>query len=109
MLNPSALTESAEHGDQRPKLPVIGSSGTTPISGNYSPTIGIDWPNLLGREFFLSNDSSGDITITINSIAGILGWVLHAGETFDERTPPFTSVDVTAAGLWRYYVRGNLT
>lgn len=109
-INPTQLNlEPAYHGDAREKLPVIGSSGTTPVSGNLILVQGTAWPNLAARELFLSNDSAGDITVTINCSGGTLAWVLHTGETFNERMPPFTSIIVTATGAWRWYVRGNLT
>ena len=109
-LNPSLMTqEPVYHGDNREKLPVIGSSGVTPVSGNLTISEGTSWPALPARELFLSNDSSGDITITVTCTGGTLSWILHTGETFNERMPPFTSVVVTASGNWRWYVRGNLT
>ena len=101
--------EPTYHGDNRDRLPVIGSSGSTPINGNYSPTMGTDWPNIPARELFLSNDSAGDITIDVVCNGGDLSWILHTGETFNERLPAFTSVVVSASGNWRFYVRGNLT
>lgn len=113
MLNPVLIALEPEyHGNNRDKLPVIGSSGITPVSGNYNIKAGVDWPAIAARELFLSNDTSNDITIDIVCSGGDLSWILHDGETFNERIPPFTSVVVAAqaTGLgWRWYVRGNLT
>lgn len=109
-LDPTQIIlEPNYHGDQRDRLPVIGSSGITPINGNKTLNAGADWPAIPARELFLTNDDAGDISIIINGPGGSLGWVLHGGETFNERVPPFTSIIVSSPGLWRWYVRGNLT
>lgn len=91
-------------GIQRVKLPVCDSSGTTPANGNLTVNMIFTM-----RELFLSNDSNADMTLTVNCVSGTLGWVLHAGETFDERLPEFNSITVTSTGNWRWYVRGNIT
>lgn len=104
----SQFLQPEYHGDGRDRLPVIGSSGTTQQSGNYSPTVGTDFP-VPARELFIANDDpSNSITITVVCNGGTLSWVLLAGETFNERLPTFTQVIVVAANLWRWYVRGNL-
>jgi hypothetical protein len=109
-INPSIMAVEAKyHGDQREKLPVIGSSGVTPVIVNATIQAGVEWPNLPARELFLTNDSAGDIQIVITCSGGTLSWVLHTGETFNERVPPFTSVAITTTGAYRWYVRGNLT
>ena len=94
----------AYEGIQRSHLPVCASSGTSPANGNA--TIPFDF---LMRELFLSNDSSSDMTLTVNCTAGTLGWLLRSGETFNERLPEFASITVTSSGDWRWYVRGNIT
>ena len=109
-LNPSSMiVEATYHGDQRAKLPVIGSSGTTPVTTNATIRAGVDWPLLPARELFLSNDSTGDITFTVTCTGGTIAMLLHMGETFNERLPPFTSVAITTTGNFRWYCRGNLT
>lgn len=101
------IKEGEFHGDQRPKLPVIGSSGTSAVSGNASIIMGTDFP-IPAREIFISNDNDDDMTITVTCDGGQLGFILYAGDTIEERLPFFTRIDVIASGLWRWYVRGNL-
>lgn len=109
MLDTSKIPiQARENGDQRAKLPVIGSSGDTAVNGNYSIVKGVDIP-IFGKELFIANDSTDVMTITITMPGGSLSFILNAGDTIDERFPPFSRVDVVATGNWRWYVRGNLT
>lgn len=106
MITPT-LTLGQDNGNERAKLPVIGSSGATQQNGNYSITQGVDFA-LPGRELYISNDSQSNITINVNLIeGGVLSFVLLPIETIDERLMLFSRVDVTATGNWRWYVRGN--
>jgi len=106
MLIPT-LNLDKDNGNQRAKLPVVGSSGTTQVDGNYIITQGVDFA-LPGREIFISNDSTANLTIVVNIIeGGTISFVLLPAETIDERLPLFDTVTVTATGHWRYYIRGN--
>lgn len=105
MIN-SKLALDRDNGNERAKLPVIGSSFTGPQSGNYTITQGVDF-NGVGRELFIQNDGNSDITFLVNCLEGQLGFDMQAGEQFDERLPVFSSVVVTAPGNWRWRVRGN--
>lgn len=107
MINPN-LALDRDNGNERAKLPVIGSSFTGPQSGNYTVTKGVDF-NGVGREFFLQNDDSNNINFTVNCDGGILGFQIQPGEQFDERLPIFSSVVVNAGGNWRWRVRGNVS
>ena len=105
MITPS-LAVGQDNGNERAKLPVIGSSYTGPQSGNYTITGGTDFQGA-GRELFIQNDGSADILVVVNCLEGILGFDIQAGEQFDERLPLFSSVVVTASGNWRWRIRGN--
>lgn len=106
MLIP-ALNLSSDNGNERAKLPVIGSSGLTQQNGNYTITQGIDFA-VPGRELYLSNDSQSNISVTVNCIeGGTISFLLLPIETIDERLPLFSSIIVVASGLWRFYIRGN--
>ena len=108
MFTPT-LAVGQDNGNERPKLPVIGSSGTTQQNGNYSITQGVDFA-IAGRELFISNDStSQNITFTVTCDGGTLSFFLSPGDTFNERLPMFTLVNVTASDVWRWYVRGNVS
>ena len=107
MITPT-LALTADNGNERAKLPVIGSDNGTPVSGNYTITIGIDIP-VSGRELFLVNNSGANMTIVINCDGGSIGFLLYPNEQFDERLPLFSSVVVTALGSWRWRVRGNVS
>lgn len=108
MLTPT-LSLSVDNGNERPKLPVIGSSGITQSSGNYTITKGVDFL-IPGRELYISNDSQSNIQITVNCIeGGSLSFLLLPIEIIDERFPLFNSVVVASSGLWRWYVRGNFS
>lgn len=61
MLIPS-LAMGQDNGNERAKLPVIGSSGTIQQNGNYTITQGVDFA-VAGRELYISNDSQSNITI----------------------------------------------
>lgn len=101
------LELSVDNGNQRAKLPVIGSSGTTQQNGNYTITQGVDFA-FPGRELYISNDSQSNLSIQVNCIeGGSISFVLLPIETIDERLPLFSSVVVSASGLWRFYIRGN--
>ena len=103
-------TEPAYHGDQRSRLPVIGSDNGTPVNGNATLSEATSWAALPGRELWLSNDSNSTLTITFTFIDNTtLAFQINAGEDFDERMVPFTSIAVSASGYWRWRVRGNLT
>lgn len=105
MFTPTSTLDK-DNGNQRARLPVIGSSGTTQQSGNYTITQGVDFA-VPGRELFISNDSQSNITVLVNLIeGGTMSFVLLPIETIDERLPLFSSVVVTASGSWRWYVRG---
>jgi hypothetical protein len=110
MLTPT-LSLDKDNGNERAKLPVIGSSGapsyTLPQSGNYTITQGVDFA-VSGRELFIQNDGNANITVVVNTIeGGSLGFLIEPGEQFDERLPLFSSVIVTSSGNWRWRVRGN--
>lgn len=107
MLNTS-INLSSENGNERAKIPVIGSSFTGPQNGNYTVTQGVDF-NGVGREFFLQNDDSNNITFTVLCDGGILGFQIQPGEQFDERLPLFSKVSVLSSGNWRWRVRGNVS
>ncbi len=105
MINP-ILALDRDNGNERAKLPVIGSSFTGPQSGNYTITLGTDFKGA-GRELFIQNDDSNNITFTIVCDGGTLGFQIQPGEQFDERLPLFSSVIVVSLGNWRWRVRGN--
>lgn len=105
MITPT-LSLGSDNGNERAKLPVIGSDNGTPVPGNYTITIGVDIP-YAGREFYMVNNSGGTITFTVNGDGGSLGFIVYNGEQFDERLPLFTSIVVVATGSWRWRVRGN--
>lgn len=107
MINPN-LALDRDNGNERAKLPIVGSSYTGPQSGNYTVTSGTDFVGK-GREFFLQNDDSNNITFTVICDGGTLGFQIQPGEQFDERLPIFTSVVVNAGGNWRWRVRGNVS
>jgi len=106
MITPT-LSLGKDNGNERAKLPVVGSSGTTQQNGNYTITQGVDFA-IPGRELYISNDSQNNITIQVNTIeGGAISFVLLPIEIIDERLPLFSSVIVTATGNWRWYIRGN--
>lgn len=106
MLNPT-LSLDKDNGNERPKIPVIGSSGLTQQNGNYTITQGVDFA-VPGREIYISNDSQNNITITVNCIeGGAISFLLLPIEIIDERLPLFSSIVVQSSGLWRWYIRGN--
>ena len=111
VLNPTTLSsEPAYHGDQRSRLPVIGSDNGTPVNGNATLSAGTSWPSFPARELWLSNDSSSTLTITFTfSDGSTLAFIMNQGENFDERMPPFNAILIAASGEWRWRVRGNLT
>ena len=52
-LNASTIpTEPAYHGDQRSRLPVIGSDNGTPVNGNATLSEATSWAALPGRELW---------------------------------------------------------
>jgi len=92
-----------EKGNTLPKVPVYASSGTTQANGNA--TVTMDFPT---RELFITNDGTGNMTFVITGSAGLnMGFMLQPGEIFNERLPLFTTLTVTAPGLWRWYVRAG--
>jgi len=105
MITPT-LSLDKDNGNERAKLPVIGSNYTTPQSGNYTITMGVDFA-VLGRELFIQNDSNANITFVVNCKEGPFGFLIQPGEQFDERLLLFSSVIVTSSGSWRWRVRGN--
>lgn len=106
MLTPTLFLDR-DNGNERAKLPVIGSSGTTQQSGNYTITLGVDFA-VPGRELYITNDNQTNMTIVVNCVeGGTISFVLLPIEIIDERLPIFKSVVVTATGSWRWYVRGN--
>jgi len=89
------------HWYNRGLLPVYSSGQET---GNK--VLSMDHPM---RELFISNDSiSDDLTLTIKGDAFSLDFVLKPRETLNERFCEFTSITVTAAGDWRWYVRSGM-
>lgn len=96
----------ADNGNERSKLPVIGSDNGTPVSGNNVISVGVDIL-FAGREFFITNDSNANLTFIVTCDGGTIGFLIQPGEQFDERLPLFTSISVTASGNWRWRVRGN--
>ena len=107
MLQPT-LSLGNDNGNERAKLPVIGSSYTGPQSGNYTITQGVDFRGS-GRELFIQNDGNVNITVVVNCLEGTIGFLIQAGEQLDERLPLFSSVVVTSTGNWRWRVRGNVS
>lgn len=107
MIAPN-LSLGNDNGNERPKLPVIGSSYTGPQSGNYSITQGVDFKGV-GRELFIQNDGNSNITFTVVCDGGILGFQMQPGEQFDERLPLFSIVIVLSSGNWRWRIRGNVS
>ena len=105
MLTPTLL-EPTYHGDNRAKVPVIGSSGINFLTTNYNIQWMVDFP-VPARELFISNDSNSSITFVVTCDGGTLSYLMQAGEIFDERLPIFTQVAVSASGNWRFKVRGN--
>lgn len=105
MINP-ILSLDRDNGNERAKLPVIGSSFTGPQSGNYTITRDVDFKGA-GRELFIQNDDSNNITFMVNCDGGVLGFQIQPGEQFDERLPIFRSVSVLSSGNWRWRIRGN--
>ena len=105
MITPT-LSLGQDNGNERAKLPVIGSNVTASQSGNYTLTLGTDFP-FLGRELWISNDTNTTMSFVVNGDGGALNFTIQAGEDFDERLPLFTTVVVTATGQWRWRVRGN--
>lgn len=104
----SNLALNKDNGNERAKLPVIGSSFTGPQSGNYTITLGVDF-SVPARELFIQNDNNANMTVVVNCIDGSLGFQIQPGEQFDERLPMFKSVLVTATGNWRWRIRGNFS
>lgn len=105
MITPTLLLPEY-NGNERAKLPVIGSDNGTPVNGNYTIQVGIDIP-FAGKELYIVNNSGGTLTFTVICDGGQLGFIIYNGEQFDERLPLFTSITVTAPGIWRWRVRGN--
>ncbi|WP_025907156.1 hypothetical protein [Priestia flexa] len=66
-------------------------------TGNLSKTFGAAVKSL-----WFKNDGTTDITITINSMP----FIVKGGETFDERFPAFTTMDIVATESYRARVRG---
>lgn len=107
MINPT-LALGADNGNERAKVPVMGSTLTSSQSGNYTLTQGVDFP-VLGRELWISNDNNNNMTFVVNGDGGALNFMIQPGEMFDERLPLFSNVVVTATGGWRWRVRGNIS
>jgi len=104
-VNPNQAPDTVQYieGNKRTRVPVYDSSSTTQQNGNQ--TLVMDFPM---RELFVSNDSTGNMTIVVTGNASLnLGFMLLPSETINERLPLFTQVVVNASGLWRYYVRGG--
>jgi hypothetical protein len=53
------------------------------------------------EELVIINDGTGELTFT----AGATNFTMKAGEVFDEEINPFSSIQVTAAGPFRGFVR----
>lgn len=65
-------------------------------TGNFSKTF-----NKFCEELIVINDGSADLTF----VAGDISFTLKPGEVFDEEINPFNSVQITATGAFRGYVR----
>lgn len=65
-------------------------------TGNYSKKFASD-----REELVVVNDGSADLTFT----AGGITFTLKPGEVFDEEINPFSSIEITATGAFRGYVR----
>lgn len=91
----------AYEGIQRHMLPVYDSGSET---GNK--VLNMDHPM---RELYVANDADAtDLTIQVTGDADLdLTFTLKAGSWIDERFPEFTTVTITAAGAWRWYVRSG--
>lgn len=106
MITPT-LSLSADNGNERAKLPVIGSDNGVPVLTNYTIQVGVDIP-FSGRELFLVNNSGSNITFTVTTVdSQQISFLIYANEQFDERLPLFNSVSVVSTGSWRWRVRGN--
>lgn len=105
----STLSLNRDNGNERVKLPVVGSDNGTQVSGNYTIGSAIGDLPTQGRELWISNDSNSNITFIVTCTEGTLGFLIQPGETFDERLPLFNYVAVTASGNWRWRVRGNVS
>lgn len=102
-LDRSALKPGHEtHWYNRQMLPVYDAGSET---GNQ--VLSMDHPM---RELWLTNDSESDsITVQITGEASLdITFTLKPNETLNERFYEFTTVTVTAAGAWRWYVRSGL-
>lgn len=65
-------------------------------TGNYTKSFKGD-----REELVVVNDGSADLTFT----AGGITFTLKPGEVFDEEINPFSSIEITATGAFRGYVR----
>lgn len=65
-------------------------------TGNYTKKFGGD-----REELVLMNDGGSDLVF----VAGATQFTLKPGEVFDEEVNPFSSVEITATGSWRGFVR----
>lgn len=65
-------------------------------TGNFSKKFSGD-----REELVVINDGSADLTFT----AGGVTFTLKPGEVFDEEVNPFSSINITATGAFRGYVR----
>lgn len=92
----------AEHGNQRPKLPIDEAGGYTGTQTLYM--------TYAMRELLISNDdASASLTVQVTSDSGYtITITVNAGEILDERFYPFNQVIVTGTGAWRYFVRSGL-
>jgi hypothetical protein len=66
-------------------------------TGNFSKRFSGD-----REELVVIND---DATASLTFVAGGTNFTLKAGEVFDEEINPFSSIDITATGSFRGYVR----
>lgn len=90
---------SMDHGDQRVKLPIADAGNVT---GNLTIL-----PSVPMRELLISNDDTANsITFTVSGDNGYsITFTLQPLDISDERYYPFTRLDVSASGAWRYMLR----
>jgi hypothetical protein len=90
-----------QQGIQRHKFPVDDAGGFT-----GTQTLYLSYPM---RELCIINDSDFPMTVTATGDADYsVTFSLLGNETLEERLYPFSQVDITATGPWRYILRSGV-
>lgn len=91
-----------DQGIQRTILPIDAAGG---FSGNQD--LIMTYPM---RELLIANDSTtANLTFTLTSDSSYsVTFTLQPGDILNERFYPFTEINVTATGAWRYIVRSGI-